>query len=138
MSIIRIQHGQNSYYFEHYKSDTINDIMKFLNTKYNFDDEEKIEIYQGPNKLDPNQKISDLKHKDGLYINGIIKSKKLFSDDHQENNENVEVDYLAQFHEMGFIDCDEKINQLLQENYKFEDIIIILIKNQKTKKSKKK
>lgn len=135
MSVIRIQQGPNSYYFEHYNSDTINDILKMLHKKYNFTDDE-IVIYQGPNKLDPNQKINDLKHKNDLHVDGLINFKKSISND-QEKNEKVEVDYLDQFHEMGFIDCDEKINQLLQEKYKFEDIIIILIKNQKIRKSKK-
>lgn len=135
-NVVRIQHGRNSYYFEFFNSDTINDIMKMLYKKYNFVDDGKLSIYQGQNKLDLNQKIKDLKHKNDLYINGIIENITQSTDQVIIQNEKSEEEYLIKFHEMGFIDSDDKINQLYQKNYKFEDIIVFLLKNKKILKSK--
>lgn len=137
MKVIRIRHERNSYYFEYFDSDTIKDIMNLLYKKHKIGDDKQLSIYQGPNKLDLNQKIKDLEHKNDLYINGNIEYKKNSSNQEKNNQEKEEEDYLTKFHEMGFNDCDDKINQLLQKNYVFEDIIIILFKNKKIVRSKK-
>lgn len=136
-NIIELKYGNNSFYFEYFGSEKIEDIQFYLKHKYGFIDDEQFGIYQDNFKLPSYQKIIDIENKDTLFIQGNLKSnqKKIsFQDD--VSDQPSEMNYLGQLRLMGFEESDEKINQLLQkyDNDMLEVITQLLLTQRKLKK----
>lgn len=128
---ICIHHTNNTFYVECYMYETIEDIKNILAKQYDFNDDD-LEFYQNDNKLGTNIKIKDLGKKFcNLYIKGSIKPK--IPDKKNETKESPsDNNYISKFHEMGFNDNDDIIENLMQkEETKIEDVIVTLLKKKK-------
>lgn len=132
MNIVCIHHTNDIFYIECYLHETIEDIKHILVKKYDFIDQD-LEFYQNANKLAPDIKMKDLGIKFcSLHIKGSIKSKVPCKKNEAKESPSDKNNYISEFHEMGFNDYDDIIENLMQkEGTKTEDVIVTLLKKKK-------
>lgn len=133
-NIICIQHQNYNIYIEYFDHETVEDIKNLLVTKYEFIDDENFELFQNTDKLNLDFKMKDIKTKRKLYVKGSKKQKESVKKEKIDESP-LNINYLSTFHEMGFKDYDEIIDNLIRiKGCKVEDVIAILLKKKSRKK----
>ena len=138
-NVVCVHYENCVFYVECYENETIDDLKNTFVKRYDFDDNKQLELYQHANKLNPNIKMKELRTKNNLYLKGTKKPKRTSKKEKEEIEESFSnINYISKFHEMGFKESDELIENLLQkEGNKIEDVVVVLLKKKKKKMKKK-
>lgn len=137
--LLKLKHKYNMYYIGFFGSDTIQDLKNVLSKKYNFINDNTLNIYENNVKLHKNYKIADIQDKIILKIVGQIAPKEEPEVKPKKEEKKSNIDFFPMFNIMGFDESRETINQLMEDNNdndnKFAAAISTLLLKKKPKKA---
>lgn len=137
--LLKLKHKYNMYYIGFFGSDTIQDLKNVLSKKYNFINDNTLNIYENNVKLHKNYKIADIQDKIILKIVGQIAPKEEPEVKPKKEERKSNIDFFPMFNIMGFDESRETINQLMEDNNdndnKFAAAISTLLLKKKPKKA---